>query len=995
MRFPLRPAAMAGAAGAVVLAGAAGWASTRAVASRALVDEAARHVEQVTRLGAARLRASQDLPLDSVVRSLARSTRYRVSVFDGEMRPLADSRLGPGASSVAASGADPAGASPSPSLPAGTPASPSLPAGASPPASLPEVAQALRDARAPAFSHRVGEDGGGPYLFSAARLHWQGETAVIRFGVPTEPIAESANRAARNVALAVLGVGAAVLGALYWGLGRLARSMNAIGNLLARVGARGSPSPRVPLSRVSELARAGSAANRLRTEVEARAVRAARERDELAALVDQVDEGLIALDADARVLRINPAAKDLLGLTAVPRLASVGSVVRDKDLRDLLEASVARPEARSEVAVDARKLDVRTKRGTKGGAVVLLVDVTAIRRLEEVRSDFVANASHELKTPLTVIRGAAETVMDEDLPPDLRKQFLRSIESNTVRLQRLVDDLLDLSRYESGGWRPVRQVVSPSETAWQAWGELEEAGAAGGVEFRVAGDGQAQGDAGAVHQVFRNLFENALRYVARDGGRVSVEVQEEGDQLRVSVRDNGAGIPASALPRIFERFYKIDPARSRAGGGTGLGLAIVRHLVSTMGGDVSAESALGSGTTISFTLPAVRAADAVGQADAAADLLPKNAANGAAEVGLPPSVGARPVAGVAAALAWAASLAAGCAGAGSEGETGGSRPGSESGSRSASGGAAGVVVVGASGSLGPLAEVVAEAFVEERPAYRVAVSPSGSGGALRRLCRDEVEIAGVARPISAAEATLCRRAGRDYLAVPVVRDGVTVVANAANTALTCLTLAELARIWEPFSRIATWRDLRPGLPREKLRLYGPGADSGTFEFFTTVVAGRAEASRADYHRTANDHLVARGVAGHRWALGYFGYAYYANNRERLRAVAVDTGFGCVLPSPAAFLDGSYSPLGRDLYIYVGHRSLARPEVYHLAQFFVGAGETLAAQLGYAPLPASEYARSREVLARARASVAVPAAPPAPAARVRPALSPPAPAEFTP
>ena len=969
MRFPLRPAAMAGAAGAVVLAGAAGWASTRALASRALVDEAARHVEQVARLGAARLRASQGLPLDSVVRSLARSTRYRVSVFDGEMRLLADSRLGPGAPGVAAAGANPASASPS--------------------ASLPEVAQALRDARAPAFSHRVGEDGGGPYLFSAARLYWQGETAVIRFGAPTQPIAESANRAARNVALAVLGVGATILAALHWALGRLARSMSAVGHLLARIGAGGAPSRRVPLSRVSELARAGSAANRLRTEVEARAVRAARERDELAALVDQVDEGLIALDADACVLRINPAAKDLLGLTAVPRLAPVGSVVRDKELRDLLEASVKRPEARSEVAVDGRRLDVRTKRGTKGGAVVLLVDVTAIRRLEEVRSDFVANASHELKTPLTVIRGAAETVIDEELPPHLRDQFLRSIESNTVRLQRLVDDLLDLSRYESGGWRPVRQVVSPSETAWQAWGELEEGGAAGCVKFRVAGDGRAQGDAGAVHQVFRNLLENALRYVAQDGGRIWVEVREEGDQLRVSVRDNGAGIPASALPRIFERFYKIDPARSRAGGGTGLGLAIVRHLVSTMGGDVSAESVLGSGTTISFTLPLAHAADAAGDAVletagrgavatsrsgvGAADHDAVSEAAGRAEAdanaSLPPSVGARPVVGVAAVLAWAVALTAGCAGAGSESESGGSRSGVGSQSQSESGGSAAVVVVGVSGSLSLLAEVVAEAFVEQRPAYRVAVSPSGSGGALRRLCGDEVEIAGASRPISAVEAASCRRAGRDYLAVPVARDGVTVVTNAANTAVTCLTLAELARIWEPSSRVATWRDLRPGLPREKVRLYGPGPDSGTFDFFTTVVAGRAKASRADYHQSVSHHLVARGVVGHQWALGYFGYAHYANNRERLRAVAVDTGFGCVPPSPAAFLDGRYSPLARDLYIYVGRRSLARSEVYDLAQFFVGAGETLAVEVGYAPLPASEYARSREVLAQARAAAA--------------------------
>ena len=916
MRFPLRPAAMIGAAGAVALAGAASWTSARAVVSRALVDEAARHVEQATQLGAARLRASQDQPLDSVVRSLARSTRYRVSVFDGEMRLLADSRLQP----VAVGRASGAGAAVAD------------PAGAPGPASLPEVARALRNPRAPAFSHRVGEDGGGSYLFSAARLYWHGETAVIRFGAPAEPIAGSANRAAWNVALAVLGAGAAVLAVLYSALGGLARSMNAVGSLLARIGAGGAPSPRVPLSRVGELARAGSAANRLRAEVTARAARADRERDELAALVDHVAEGLIALDADARILRINPAAKDLLGLTSVPRSAPVGSVLRDKDLRDLLEASVTRPEAHSEVTVDGKRLDVRTKRGTKGGAVVLLVDVTEIRRLEEVRSDFVANASHELKTPLTVIRGAAETVMDEDLPPDLRRQFLRSIGSNTVRLQRLVDDLLDLSRYESGGWRPEREVVSPAETAWRAWSELEDGGAAGGARFRVAGDGQAHGDAMAVHQVFRNLFENALRYVPQDGGRISVEVREEGDQLRTSVRDNGAGIPASALPRIFERFYRIDPARSRARGGTGLGLAIVRHLVSTMGGEASAESTLGAGTTITFTLPLARGGPEAKAADASAAA---------------PDAESRPVAGIVSALACAAAfLAAGCGG-----------------------GPEAVVIVGGSSSLAPLAERVAEAFAEQRPEYAVAVRPSGSGNGFRDLCRGDVEVAAASRSISATEAALCRDAGVDYLAVPVVRDGVTVVANPANTGATCLTLAELGRIWEPSSRVATWRDLRPGLPREKVRLYGPGPDSGTFDFFTTVVAGRARASRADYYQTENDHWIARGVAGHRWALGYVGYAHYANNRERLRAVAVDAGFGCVLPSPAAFRDGLYGPLARDLHLYVGRRSLARPEVYDLAQFFLAASETLAVEAGYAPLPASEYERGREMLsgAAARAS----------------------------
>ena len=191
----------------------------------------------------------------------------------------------------------------------------------------------------------------------------------------------------------------------------------------------------------------------------------------------------------------------------------------------------------------------------------------------------------------------------EDLPPELRQHWLRSIEGNTVRLQRLVDDLLDLSRYESGAWSPEREPFSADLVAWSAWQELEAEAARRGVDFQVLGGGEGLGDEAAVYQIFRNLFENALRYVPEGTGRITVEIGEARDHLVVAVKDNGAGIPAAALPRIFERFYRVDAARSREEGGTGLGLAIVRHLVSSMGGDVAAESTLGSGTTVTFTVP--------------------------------------------------------------------------------------------------------------------------------------------------------------------------------------------------------------------------------------------------------------------------------------------------------------------------------------------------------------------------------------------------------
>ncbi len=283
-------------------------------------------------------------------------------------------------------------------------------------------------------------------------------------------------------------------------------------------------------------------------------------------------------------------------------------------------------------------------------------------------------------------------------------------------------------------------------------------------------------------------------------------------------------------------------------------------------------------------------------------------------------------------------------------------------------GGGGVLVVDGSSSLYPLSEAVAEAFARKHPGSRVVVRVSGTGGGLRRFCEGEIDIAGASRAMTSAEAALCAAAGIRHLAVPVARDGVVVVASPANEAVGCLTLAELRRLWEPESRVRTWRDLRPSFPAEKIRLFGPGDDSGTFRFFTRVIVGRPGASRADHYQTEDDHLIARGVAGNRWALGYLGSAGYAAGEKPVRALAVDTGFGCVQPTPAAIGDGSYSPLARDLYIYV--RNVYRnmymaADVYRFAEYYVSAGAALAEEVGYAPLPAAEYGRSLALLEAAR------------------------------
>ncbi len=280
------------------------------------------------------------------------------------------------------------------------------------------------------------------------------------------------------------------------------------------------------------------------------------------------------------------------------------------------------------------------------------------------------------------------------------------------------------------------------------------------------------------------------------------------------------------------------------------------------------------------------------------------------------------------------------------------------------GGDAAVVAVGGSSSLYPLSEAVAEEYAAARPGARITVEATGTAGGLRRLCSGELDVAGASRPMSGAEAEWCGATGAAYVAVPIVRDGIAVVANQANTVAGCFTLDELRRVWEPSSSVTTWRDIRPAYPAEAIHLFGPGPGSGTFDFFTRVVTGRPGASRADHYQTKADNLIAHGVASDRWALGYFGSASFAANRERLRPVAVDTGYGCVTPTDAAVSDGTYSPLSRDLYLYVAHSTLARPEVRDFVRQYVNAAPRLGPLAGYVPLPPAEYERNRALLEEA-------------------------------
>ena len=232
-------------------------------------------------------------------------------------------------------------------------------------------------------------------------------------------------------------------------------------------------------------------------------------------------------------------------------------------------------------------------------------DLTELRRLEAVRRDFVANVSHELKTPLTSISGYAETLLSLPPDPEMARVFLGTILGNARRMQRLVDDLLDLSRIESGRWQPSRTEIDVADAAREAWTEVSARPESRQIEFSVAVEPGAEklcADHDAVRQILTNLLENSLRHTP-GGGQIACVGRREGNGIALAVRDNGTGITREHLPRIFERFYRADSSRSRDEGGTGLGLAIVKHLVEAHGGRVSADSERGKGTTVTCWFP--------------------------------------------------------------------------------------------------------------------------------------------------------------------------------------------------------------------------------------------------------------------------------------------------------------------------------------------------------------------------------------------------------
>ena len=455
-------------------------------------------------------------------------------------------------------------------------------------------------------------DYGGAALVStgdAIELYAESNTArgVVRVSMPAERF-ESTVRASRlNIAAGglIALVAAMVLAALF--ARAVSRPVVELRDVARRIAA-GDLSRRPSLTAPGEVGELAIAIHQVADQLAARQEAHRAERGLFSELAESLNEGALQVDARQQIIRINETARRLLG-TREPVPFSVELLPRDRTLRAAVADAVAgRQTDGAECEVQDRTLRLTARPLEGGGAVVALFDLTPLRKADAVRRDFVANVSHELRTPLTVVSGFAETLATDDPPDDVRRQFAAHILSNTQRMQRIVDDLLDLSRIESGRWIPNASSVDVAACAADAIAAPARDATRRGVVVSVdvgPEAGVVWADPTALRQVLGNLVENAVRHTAE--GTVTVFSRNVEGAVEVGVRDTGSGIPSEHVFRIFERFYRVDDGRARDVGGTGLGLSIVRHFVEAHGGTVRAESELGVGTTITarFPVPAV------------------------------------------------------------------------------------------------------------------------------------------------------------------------------------------------------------------------------------------------------------------------------------------------------------------------------------------------------------------------------------------------------
>ena len=464
----------------------------------------------------------------------------------------------------------------------------------------PEVRAALDSAGGVGRNERLSASTNESQMYVAVRGGPNG-LAVVRVSTSLASVDAQVHAVQRAVAAAGL-IMLLAAGLVAWLIaGLMARPLLRIADA-ARDIAAGRPA-KFPDVQVPELANHVDALRAMHHELERRFEDLRREREESRTLVEALSDGVLAADRRGVVVSTNAAARQLLGYDEREPLPPLAELFHDRPhralMREVLSGAVV--EAR-ELGLGDRTVVISARPLQDGGILLVLSDVTDVRRLETVRRDFVANVSHELKTPLTAIAGYAETLVAE-APDTQAKQFAQTIVENARRMQRLVDDLLDLSRIESGAWAPEPKPLRVQAAALEAWAPFEDRARERRIQLETTPNSDTiQGDADALRQILTNLFDNALRHTPT-GGRIRVATERAGSATLIRVTDTGTGIPADHLPRIFERFYRVDPGRSREEGGTGLGLSIVKHLVEAHGGRVEAQSELGRGTTILLYFP--------------------------------------------------------------------------------------------------------------------------------------------------------------------------------------------------------------------------------------------------------------------------------------------------------------------------------------------------------------------------------------------------------
>jgi two-component system phosphate regulon sensor histidine kinase PhoR len=533
-----------------------------------LRDEIQRSLTEKTRLFASRVQNDRSLPLSQLVSEEAAIANARTTVIDTSGRVLADSQ------------ADPAGMGNH--------------------ASRPEFVSALRGRVGVAT--RGSNTVGVPLLYVAAPI----AGGAVRMAYPLSDVQATEDRARRSllvgstIALMVALLLSAAIAQL------IAQRLQHIVRFAERI-ADGDLSARIAQRSTDEIALVASALDRTARKLESSFAAVETSRSQLETLLNSMQEAVIAVTIDGKVLWVNGRMKRFAG-AGVRIGAPLVETVRDPGILAVIDQAIKKKSMatdRATALMPGRVFQVTAAPMPPSGAVAVLHDLTKIERVEKTRRDFIANVSHELRTPLTSVQGYAETLLDSPAAQDASThEFLEIIVKNARRMTRLTEDLLVLARVESGEQRFRLRPVSPADLLSDAAETLSLVAREAHMELSVESSviDTIQADPEAIHQVLSNLISNAIHY-ARDGGRIVIGARRRETAVEFSVRDFGPGIPSEHLPRLFERFYRVDKARSRESGGTGLGLAIVKHIVLAHDGQVRAESHLGHGSTFCFTIP--------------------------------------------------------------------------------------------------------------------------------------------------------------------------------------------------------------------------------------------------------------------------------------------------------------------------------------------------------------------------------------------------------